>query len=125
MHEAFDGLQGVMYIVDDVVVTGYGQNVDAATKEHDANLQAFLKKCVERGVVLNSQKSELRKTRLEFMSHIIGADGIHSSPERVRAVVEMLNLPDVSSTRSFLGVVSYLAKFHHISPLWSDRFNSW
>ena len=46
VHEAFDGLQGVKCITGDVVVTGSGQNVDAATKEHDPNLQAFLKRCV-------------------------------------------------------------------------------
>ena len=42
----------------------------------------------------------LRKTNLEFMSHVIGADGVRPNADMVKAVVD-----------SFLGVVNYMTKF--------------
>ena len=46
-----------------------------------------------------------------FMGHVPGADGIRPDPTKVKAIVEMPNPTDVSSTRPFLGVINYLAKF--------------
>ena len=68
---------------------------------------------MERGVVLNPQRFELWKTRFEFMSHIIGAHGIRPSPERLRAVVEMPNPTDVSSTRKLLGLPGKVCSTSH------------
>ena len=60
MHELIEGLNGVEVIADDFVVVEYGNSLRAASKDHDKNLSAFLQRCEERGIRLNSDKLRLR-----------------------------------------------------------------
>ena len=60
IHELIEGLRGVEVVADDFVVVGFGDTVQAATRDHDSNLEAFLHRCAEKGVKLNSDKIKLR-----------------------------------------------------------------
>ena len=55
MHELIEGLQGVEVIADGFVTVGFGETLDAAVKDHDHNLDAFLQRCAAQGIKLNAE----------------------------------------------------------------------
>jgi len=60
MHEVIEGLVQVEVVADDFVVVGRSITLEEATRDHDQKLIAFLQRCQERGLKLNSEKLMLR-----------------------------------------------------------------
>jgi len=68
---------------------------------------------------LNQQAYASRKRSAHFVNpklrtylgHIISADGLKPSPNKLRAVSELLSPSKVSELKTFLGLVNYYAKF--------------
>ena len=59
---------------------------------------------------------------MEYLGHVISAEGLHQSPKKVKAITEMPKPQDVTQLRAFLGMVQYYAKFlpdlaKHLIPL--------
>ena len=59
---------------------------------------------------------------MEYLGHVIFAEGLHQSPKKVKAITEMLKPQDVTQLRASLGVVQYYSKFlpdlaTHLAPL--------
>jgi len=100
MLEALDGLTGVIYIADDVIIHGRDE------QEHDARLAAFLQRCRERGIQLNRDKFVLKNTEITFMGHRITSAPLQADPEKVKAITEMKSPNNVLIT---------LESFCHIS----------
>ena len=103
--EALNGLPGIVCIADDVLIHG------RTKEEHDAHLEQFLQRCLEQGIKLNADKLELHLSEISFMGHHISANGLHSDPEKVRAIVHMTSPSNIEELRRFLGMVNYLGKF--------------
>ena len=59
------------------------------------------------------QKCESLKTRVDYLGFEASEEGIHASPEKVKAVVEWPKPQTVHDVQSFLGLVSYYRKFIH------------
>ena len=89
MHELIEGLNGVEVIADDFVVVGYGDSLQAASKDHDKSLSVFLQRCEERGVHLNIDKLKLRMREVPFIGHVATSEGLRADPAKVRAIHEM------------------------------------
>ena len=53
MHEVIEGLWGIEVVADDFIVVGFGDTEEQAIEDHDANLEAFMKRCAERNLRLN------------------------------------------------------------------------
>ena len=70
MHQLIEGLQGVEVVADDFVVIGFGDTLEEAVKDHDQNLEAFLRRCAARGIKLNSSKVRLRRQEVPFIGHV-------------------------------------------------------
>ena len=47
MHEVIEGLRGIEVVADDFIVVGFGDTEEQWVEDHDANLEAFLKRCTE------------------------------------------------------------------------------
>ena len=105
MHKLIEGLNGTEVIADDFLI--FGSDV----REHDANLQSFLKRCAEKNVVLNFDKLQLRRDKVPFIGHVATAEGLKAAPEKVKAILLMPQPTDIAGVRQFLGMVQYLAKF--------------
>lgn len=60
---------------------------------------------------LNKSKVEFRVPEVRYVGHLITNSGIKVDPEKVRAIVDMPALKDVSGDERILGVVQYVAKF--------------
>ena len=53
----------------------------------------------------------LGKKQIEFLGHIISAEGVRINPEKVRAILNTDRPLDVSELRRLLGMVNFLARF--------------
>ena len=51
-----EGLNGIYKITDDILITGRGESIDEAVKDHDANLLKLLDRHRERNLKLNQEK---------------------------------------------------------------------
>ena len=98
-------------VSDVIIVYGEGDGHESATKNHDRNLTALLKRCWNVGMKLNNEKPELRKTGISFLGYLVTRDGLKIDPEKVEAVLKMPKLENVGGVRRFCGFVNYLSKF--------------
>ena len=83
MSAILSGLDGVVCQMDDVLVHGR----DAT--EHDARLMRALEQIKKAGATLNKDKCQFGKERIEFLGHVIDANGISADPNKLSALVEM------------------------------------
>ena len=63
------------------------------------------------GLTLNIQKCEFSQGRLEFLAHIVDAQGVHVDPEKTRAVGHFPTPTTVTELQRFMGMVNQLGKF--------------
>lgn len=99
------GLNGVCCYLDDILVTGRN------AEEHLMNLEALLKRLLERGVRIKKEKCAFFQNELCYLGHKISAAGISASPEKIEAVVNAATPTNKQQLQSFLGVVNYYGKF--------------
>ena len=118
MHEVVEGLVGVEVIADDFLVVGYGDTIEQATKNHDENLVAFLRRCDKENLVLNADKLHLRQTSVPFIGRIATDEGLKPDQAKAKAIADMPAPTDVAGVHRFLGMVQYLSKFlPHLSDM--------
>ena len=115
MHEVVEGLVGVEEVADDFLVVGYGDTIEQATKNHDENLVAFLRRCDKENLVLNADKLHLRQTSVTFIGHVATDEGLKADQAKVKAIADMPTPTDVAGVHRFLGMVQYLSKFFSAS----------
>ena len=118
MHEVIEGLQGVEVVADDLVVVGFGDTMEVASRDHDQNLDAVLQRCKERDLKLNDKKVRLRLTEVPFIGHVATAEGLCVDPNKVQAILEMPPPEDIAAVQRLLGLAQYLSKFLlHLSDI--------
>jgi hypothetical protein len=111
-------LQGVEVVADDHLVYGCGDTIEDAIRDHDTNLQKLLQRAREVGLKFNSEKMRLRVSEINYMGHLLTANGLQADPKKVEAVKEAIKPTDVKSLQRFLGFVNYMAKFiPHLSTM--------
>ena len=76
MHELIEGLSGTEVVADDFIVIGCRSTEEEATVDNDKGLLAFLERCKEQGVKLNTDKLNLRMTEVPFIGHIAKEKGL-------------------------------------------------
>ena len=111
MHELIEGQSGIEVVADDFIVIGCGSTVEEATVDHDKVLMAFLERCKEQGVKLNTDKLNLRMTEVPFIGHIATDKGLRVDPVKVWAISEMPPPTDKAGFQRLLGLAQYLSKF--------------
>ena len=118
MHEVIEGLVQVEVVADDFVVVDRGINLEEAARDHDQKLIAFLQRCEERRLKLNSEKLTLRQTEVAFIGDVASGDGLRVDPAKVKAVLEMPAPTDKTGIQRLLGMIQYLSKFlPHLSDM--------
>ena len=112
----FIGMEGVTGIADDMIIAGKDE------MEHDRNFLAFMAKCMENNLTLNSEKIQFKQSQVSFYGHIWLKHGISPDPKKIQALKHMEFPPDKETMRSFLGMINYLNRYsalstHLASPL--------
>ena len=105
MSEILQGLQGVVCLVDDILVFGNNQ------EEHNTHLRAALQRTKEAGLTLSEDKCEFNQTHIKYRGQVIDKTGVHPDPDKVYAILEMKPLANIRELRQFLGMVNQLSKF--------------
>ena len=80
MTELLTGLDGVVCMLDDVLIYGKSQ------EEHDQHLERALESS---GVTLNLDKCQFSKTSVRFLGQVIDAQGIRPDPDKLEAIKNM------------------------------------
>ena len=92
-----------MYI-DNILVAG------KTSQEHLNNLAAVLNRLQEAGLRLKREMF-FCVPEVKYLGHIISAAGLKPSPRKIKAIVDAPQPTKVFEFKSFLGLISYYAKF--------------
>ena len=116
MSSILEGLEGVVCLMDDILIYGPDQET------HDQRVKAVLTRLAEHGATLNVEKCAFDKMSMPFLGQIVSNDGIRPDPQKVQAIKEMKSPQNVTEVRRFLGMANQLAKFSlplvdHTKPL--------
>ena len=101
-------LQGVaktQCLLDDIIIAGADED------EHFKILEEVLSRLSRRNMTINMEKCAFFQDSLKFCGHRIDAAGLHMTPSKITAVVEVPNPQDISQLRAFLGLVNYYNRF--------------
>ena len=105
MENLLRDIPHVTVYLDDVLVTGKDD------REHLAILDIVLDRLGQAGLRLKKTKCQLMQQSVEYLGHVIDAHGLHPTVNRVRAIQEARAPENVTELRSFLGLLTYYAKF--------------
>ena len=105
MSEVLAGLEGVLCLMDDVLVFG------KSAEEHDTRLLAVLQRIQQAGVTLNPDKCEFNKTSLIFLGHLLDHRGVQADPQKTSAILKMDPPTSVAELRRFMGMANQLGNF--------------
>ena len=105
MAAVLQGIDGVVCLMDDVLVHGRTQ------REHDERLDAVLKRIQEAGITLNREKCSFSQPQVKFLGQVLSPSGISSDPDKVAAILQMREPTSVPEVRRFLGMTNQLSKF--------------
>lgn len=96
---------GSMAYLDDVIV--WGKDLE----EHDHRLNKVLETFKRYNVLLNESKCSFRQSNIIFMGHKISKEGIFPLESKIDAIQRFRDPTSAEEVRSFLGTVTYLARF--------------
>ena len=114
----FIGMEGVTGIADDMITAGKDE------MEHDRNFLAFMEKCMENYVTLNSEKIQFKQSQVSFYGHIWSEHRISPDTKKIQALKLMEFPPDKKTMRSFLGMINYLNRYSAFSAHLAAPFSA-
>ena len=106
LDSIFIGMEGVTGIADDMAIEGRDE------MEHDRNFLAFMEKCMNKNLTLNSEKIQFKQSQVSFCGQCWSKHGISPDPKKIQALNHMEFPPD---KESFLGMVNCLNRYSALS----------
>jgi len=99
-------LVGLLYTccelyIDDVCVFG------ATEDEYFENLEKVLQRFIRHKMTFKPSKMKLGLTQIEYVGHVIDAEGLHFSREKICEVADWMVPSSAKQLRSFLGLANY------------------
>ena len=95
----------ILVYLDDILI--YSRTLE----EHWDHLRKALQKLQDAKLYGRLHKCDFLKERVEYLGFEVSKDGVHASPEKVRAVVDWPRPQAVKDVRSFLGLASFYRRF--------------
>ncbi|GFS31783.1 retrovirus-related Pol polyprotein from transposon 17.6 [Trichonephila inaurata madagascariensis] len=87
-------------------------------EEHCRLLHRTLLKARKANLKFNVLKTQLSQTSVNYLGHVLSDEGIKPDPKKIRAIEEFATPNCKEDLQTFLGMVTYLAKFTpHLSNL--------
>ena len=105
MDQAFEGLEGIVSICDDITVHGINE------EDHDQKLHKLFVRAREKGIVFNPSKCHIKQQEVTFFGNRYSKDGVSPDPKKIEAIVNLESPANVAQLQSFLGMLTYLAPF--------------
>ena len=95
----------VIVFIDDILVYSGGP------EEHAEHLRTVLQILRERQLYAKFSKCQFWLDKVDFLGHVISAEGISVDPQKIEAIVNWKPPKNVPEVRSFLGLAGYYRKF--------------
>jgi len=107
MNETFRGLlrRYVLVFFDDILV--YSQTWE----EHLLHLERVLSILANEQLYANKKKCNFGRTKIEYLGHVISAQGVAVDPSKVDSVTSWPVPTNIRGVRGFLGLTGYYRKF--------------
>ena len=102
--EALAGLDGVVKLVDDILVMGESE------EELYTRIREVLDRCRHRGIILSRKKMVIGQS-VEFAGHVVDADGVRPAADHIAAIKDFPQPSDVPSLKSFMGMCNQVMSF--------------
>lgn len=91
--------------IDDIVV------YSGTFHQHLVDLREVFDRLREANLKLKISKCKFCAKQIEYLGHIISADGVLPNPDKIKAVSEFPVPKNVKGVRSFLGLANYYRRF--------------
>ncbi|CAC5415745.1 unnamed protein product [Mytilus coruscus] len=105
IEQILSGIPGTQCLLDDMIITG------STDEEHLNNLESVLKRLNQYGLKANIDKCEFFKDSVTFCGHVIDKQGLHKTPDKIKAIKNAPAPENVAQLKSILGLINYYAKF--------------
>ena len=105
MDMILQGIDGVICYIDDILVTG------STDEQHLERLEKVLQRLKDYGLGVKKTKCDFCQPLVEYLGHQVDADGLHTLPSKVAAIVQAPEPENEQQLRSFLGLLNYYSKF--------------
>ncbi|GBP06580.1 Uncharacterized protein K02A2.6 [Eumeta japonica] len=99
------GLEGVFAYLDDVIIA------TTTLEENYGKVKEVIKRFCDHGLTIRWEKCDIFLRSINYLGHIIEAQGVRPDPKKIEAVSSMPRPENVSQLRSFLGAINYYGKF--------------
>jgi len=105
MDQMLAGLDGVVSYLDDIIIMGTNK------LDHLHHLHKVFARIKDYGFHINKSKCTFLQDSVEYLGFIVNKHGVHTSPSKTKAIIDMPKPSNLSQLRSFLGMVNHYAKF--------------
>lgn len=105
MEQILATCENVINYIDDIFIFGETE------EEHNIALAKVLSVLKDNNIMLNKDKCIFKAQQLDFLGHVISADGIRPTEQKIQALRKFREPRSSDEVRSFLGLVTYVGKF--------------
>ncbi|XP_044746898.1 uncharacterized protein K02A2.6-like isoform X2 [Coccinella septempunctata] len=105
MESLLSGIDGVTVFLDDILITGKDE------KEHFNRLKLVLSILENSGLKLSIAKCKFFQDSIEYLGYKIDEEGLHTSENKVAAILKVQKPSNITELKSSLGMVNYYGKF--------------
>ncbi|XP_064475741.1 uncharacterized protein K02A2.6-like [Ornithodoros turicata] len=105
METVLAGIEGTSVYLDDVIVSG------STKDEHYNRLELVLSRLEQANLRLRKDKCRFAVPEVCYLGHRIDAQGIHTTEEKVKALMEAPEPRNKAELQSFLGLLAFYDKF--------------
>ena len=105
MDTILQGIPNVICYIDDILVTATDDDT------HLRNLAEVFERLENHGIRMKKAKCTFMQESVEYLGHRVDAEGLHTTSEKLEAIVKAPEPSNVQELRSFLGLLNYYGKF--------------
>jgi len=105
MDSLLADIPGVVVYMDDILVTGPTES------DHLAALEEVLSRMEKAGLRLKKMKCQFMVPSVTYLGYIVDSEGLHPTPEKIKAITEAPSPRNVTELKSYLGLLSYYSRF--------------
>ena len=107
MNKTLSGIQhkfATAYL-DDIII--YSKTFE----EHLEHIETVFSRLRDAGLKLKMSKCDFLKREVNYLGHVVSANGIKPDPEKIKAIQKLTPPTSVKGVRSFIGMCSYYRRF--------------